>query len=59
MILSFLVLTLAVAVAVALVFEFLPKHLSPLLELALTCRATFALIVSPFFAGGFPTFETL
>ena len=59
MILSFLILTLAIAVAVALVFEFLPEHLSSLLELALTCRATFALIISPFFAGGFPTLESL
>ena len=59
MILSFLILTLAVAVAVALVFEFLPKHLSPFLELALTCRATFTLVISPFFPGGFPPLEPL
>jgi hypothetical protein len=59
MILSFLISILAIAVAVALVFEFLPEHLSPFLELALTCRATFALIISPFFAGGFPTLKPL
>jgi hypothetical protein len=59
MILSFLILTLAVAVAAALVFEFLPEHLSPFLELTLTCRTTFALIISPFFTGGFPTLESL
>jgi hypothetical protein len=59
MILSFFILTLAFAVAVALVFEFLPKHLRPFFELALTCRTTFALIISPFFAGGFPTLESL
>jgi hypothetical protein len=58
MILSLFILALAVVV-VALVFEFLPEHLSTFLKLALTCRTTFALIISPFFAGGFPTFETL
>ena len=58
MILSFLILTLTVVI-VALVFEFLPQHLCSLLELALTCRSTFPLIVSPFFTGGFPPLETL
>jgi hypothetical protein len=56
MILSFLILTLAV---VALVFEFLPHHLVAFLDLSLPCRAAFAFVVSPFFAGGFPAFESL
>jgi hypothetical protein len=58
MILSFFILTLAVVV-VASVFKFLPEHLSAFFELALTCRTAFTLIVSPFFAGGFPPLETL
>ncbi len=56
MILSFLILTLAV---VALVFEFLPHHLVAFLDLPLPSRAAFAFVVSPFFAGGFPAFESL
>jgi hypothetical protein len=59
MILSLSILALATTVALALVFEFLPKHLSPLLELALPCRTTFAFVISPFTAGGFPAFESL
>jgi hypothetical protein len=58
MILSFFILACAVVVF-ALVFEFLAEHLSPFLELALACRTAFALVISPFFAGGFPSFETL
>ena len=54
MILALFILTLAVVAA--LFFEFLPEHLSAFLELALTCRAAFALVISPFVAGGFPTF---
>jgi hypothetical protein len=56
MILSFLILTLAV---VALVFEFLPHHLVAFLDLPLSSRAAFAFVISPFFAGGFPAFESL
>jgi hypothetical protein len=59
MILSFFILTLAGIVAVALIFEFLAQHLSPFLELALSCRTTFAFVISPFTAGGFPAFESL
>ncbi len=54
MILALFMLTLAVVAA--LVFEFLSEHLSAFLELALTCRTAFALVVSPFFARGFPAF---
>jgi hypothetical protein len=56
MILSLLILTLAV---VALVFEFLPHHLIAFLDLPLPSRAAFAFVISPFFAGGFPAFESL
>jgi hypothetical protein len=56
-ILALVILTLAVVIA--LVFEFLPKHLSAFLELALTCRTAFTLVISPFFAGGFPAFQSL
>jgi hypothetical protein len=59
MILSLFILTLAVIVTVALIFEFLAQHLSPFLELALPCRTTFAFVISPFTAGGFPAFESL
>ena len=58
MILSFSILALAAAV-IALLFELLAQHLSPFLELALPCRTTFALVISPFTAGGFPAFESL
>ena len=58
MILSFSILALAAAV-IALLFELLAQHLSPFLELALPCRTTFAFIISPFTAGGFPAFESL
>ena len=50
MVLSLFILTLAVVI-IALVFEFLSEHLSAFLELALTCRTAFTLIISPFFAG--------
>jgi hypothetical protein len=56
MILSLAILTLAAIVIFVLLFEFLAEHLSPLLELALPCRTTFTLIISPFTAGRFPTF---
>jgi hypothetical protein len=56
MILSFLILTLAV---IALVFEFLPHHLVAFLDLPLPSGAAFAFVVSSFFAGGFPAFESL
>jgi hypothetical protein len=61
MILSFLVAAVAVVAVVvfALLFEFVAEHLSAFLELALTCRAAFAFVVSPFIAGGFPAFESL
>jgi hypothetical protein len=63
MILSFFILVFALTVTaivvVALIFEFLAQHLSPFLELALPCRTTFAFIISPFTAGGFPAFESL
>jgi hypothetical protein len=59
MILSLSILALATIVALALVFEFLPEHLSPFLELALPCRTTFAFVISPFTAGGFPALESL
>ena len=59
MILSLFILALTTVVVVALLFELLAKHLSPFLELALSCRATFALVISPFTAGGFPAFESL
>ncbi len=59
MVLSLFILTLAVIVIVALVFEFLAQHLSPFLELALPCRTTFTFVISPFIAGGFPAFESL
>jgi hypothetical protein len=55
MILSFLVSAVAVIIF-ALLFQFVSEHLHPFLELALTCRAAFALVVSPFIAGGFPAF---
>ena len=58
MILSFSILALAAAV-IALLFELLAQHLSPFLELALSCRTTFAFVISPFTAGGFPAFESL
>ncbi len=57
MILSFFILA-AVAID-APIFEFLAQHLSPFLELALSCRTTFAFVISPFIAGGFPAFESL
>jgi hypothetical protein len=58
MVLSFLVAAVAVIVFVvfALLFEFVSEHLSAFLELALTSRAAFAFVVSPFVAGGFPAF---
>jgi hypothetical protein len=59
MILSLFILALTAITVVALVFEFLAEHLSPLLELALSCRTTFAFVISPFIAGGFPAFESL
>ena len=59
MILSLFILALAAVVIVALLFELLAQHLSPFLELALPCRTTFALIISPFTAGGFPAFKSL
>ena len=59
MILSLFILTLAVIVVIALVFELLAQHLSPLLELALPCRTTFAFVISPFAAGRFPALESL
>jgi hypothetical protein len=59
MILSLFILALTAIVIVALLFELLAQHLSPFLELALPCRTTFALIISPFTAGGFPAFESL
>lgn len=55
MILSFFWLVIAIVVPV--IFEFLAEHLVAFFDLTLTSRTTFALIVSPFFAGGFPTFE--
>jgi hypothetical protein len=58
-ILSLFILTLTGIVAVALIFEFLAQHLSPFLELPLPCRTTFAFVISPFTAGGFPAFESL
>ena len=59
MILSLFILALAAVVAVTLLFKFLPQHLSPFLELALPSWATFAFVISPFTAGGFPAFESL
>ncbi len=59
MILSLFILTLAAITVVALVFEFLAQHLSPFLELALSRRTTFAFVISPFIAGGFPALESL
>ena len=59
MVLSLFILTLVVIVVVALIFEFLAQHLSPLLELALPCRTTLAFVISPFTAGGFPALESL
>ena len=59
MVLSLFILTLAAIVIIALIFELLAQHLSPLLELALPCRTTFAFVVSPFIAGGFPALESL
>jgi hypothetical protein len=59
MILSLFILTLNAIVVVSLVFEFLAQHLSPFLELALPSRTTFAFVISPFTAGGFPAFESL
>jgi hypothetical protein len=61
MVLSFLVSAVAVIAVVvfALLFEFVAEHLSSFLKLALTRRAAFALVVSPFIAGGFPAFESL
>jgi hypothetical protein len=58
MILSLFILALA-AVIIALLFELLAQHLSPFLELALSCRTTFAFVISPFTAGGFPALESL
>jgi hypothetical protein len=58
MVLSFLAGAVAVVVF-ALLFEFVSEHLSAFLELALTSRAAFAFVVSPFIAGGFPAFESL
>ena len=55
MILSLVILALAAIVFVVLLFEFLAEHLSSFLELALPCRTTFTLVISPFIAGGFPT----
>jgi hypothetical protein len=54
MILSLVILTLVAIVVFALLFELLTKHLSSFLDLALPCRTTFTLIISPFIAGGFP-----
>jgi hypothetical protein len=59
MILSLFILALATIVIVALLFELLAQHLSPFLELALPCRTTFAFVISPFIAGGFPALESL
>lgn len=59
MVLSFFILALTAVVTVALLFEFLAQHLGSFLELALSCRAAFAFIISPFTAGGFPAFESL
>ena len=56
MILSLFIVALAAVVVVALLFELLAQHLSPFLELALPCRTTFAFVISPFTAGGFPAF---
>ena len=59
MILSLFILTLTATVGVALIFELLAQHLGSFLKLALPCRTAFALIISPFTAGGFPAFESL
>lgn len=59
MILSLFILALVAIDIVALIFELLAQHLRPFLELALPCRTTFAFVISPFAAGGFPAFESL
>jgi hypothetical protein len=57
MVLSLFVTVLAVVVA-ALFFEFLPEHLGAFLELTLAGRATFTFVISSFFPGGLPAFES-
>jgi hypothetical protein len=56
-ILSLFGLVIFTAVISIVFLELLAKHLIPFLYLSLTCRAALALVVSPFFAGGFPAFE--
>jgi hypothetical protein len=59
MILSFFIVASTALAVIALLLELLAQHLSSFLELALPSRATFAFIISPFTAGGFPAFESL
>ena len=57
MILSLFRLVIVGVVAVTIFFELLAKHLVAFFNLSLPSGAAFTLIVSPFFAGGFPAFE--
>jgi hypothetical protein len=57
MILSLFWMVIFAGVIVAAFFKLVAKHLVAFFDLSLTCRTAFTLIVSPFFAGGFPTFE--
>ncbi len=57
MILSLFWIVVFVDVVAAAFFEFIAEHLVAFFYLPLTCRTTFTLIVSPFFARGFPPFE--
>jgi hypothetical protein len=45
------------AVIATIFLELIAKHLVAFFNLSLPSRAAFTLVVSPFFAGGFPAFE--